>query len=306
MSVRTFVFALCWLALGASVASAHNNADACDARIEQPALVTASFADPLTNRTASESFTLNLTGISDPACRFDIGFEEVRGQDGLRREHGRRTMPFKIALDSVGATVIYDSENSRSVFTSRTAAPANGRVTLHLIARAGDTPRAGRYEGAVRVSVRARGQHRELHAREIPLEAFVPAHVRAFLTGVSASQGSYAMLDFEELTRGETGRVTLRVLATGGFELAFESEHGGRLAHNEIASTFVPYQLSAGTEAIDLSGLAIATETAGRRSRPNRSHGQGVDLPIHIRIGDTTRAPAGRYQDRITITVSAR
>ncbi len=292
--------------LGATPALAHNDADECSARLERPPQVTAVFADPLSLPTAVEPFTLRLRDVSDSRCAFRISFEDESGRDGLRRQGGRARLDYRIALDAAGSTIIFDSEQPNSAFHATGPFGLDGRVTLYLIVDLGSRGREGLYRETIRAKVLAGGERRPVDEADIQFAARVPSHVQAFLSGTPSADGGYALLDLQELTTGETAQAMLRVFATGDFSVSFESEHEGRLAHEDDEDAYVPYEFSADGETVNLNAALQ------QRSRGGTSHGNGhdedrrsVEIPLSVRIGDVTRAPAGEYRDRITITVTA-
>lgn len=317
MMLRTLLV-LAAIFAGAPSAWAHNgggDSDDCDARLQHVPRVTATFADPLSVDTAIEPFTLRLRDISDPGCRFSISFEDDQGRDGLRRQGGNRRLDYRIALDAAGASVVYDSNRPNSPFGAAAMFGLDGRLTLYLIVELGSGARAGEYAEEIRAELRPLGDRRDVDDMELDLAADVPAHVQAFLAGVPGSGGAY-MLDLEELTTGESGTATLRILATSDVDISFESENDGRLVHEDEISA-VPYELNVGSQQETV--IAGGAGHRNGRGRGHYSHGNGhghghheqdgplsIDLPLEVRIGDVARSAAGDYHDRITITVSAR
>lgn len=311
MRLRAFLLALAALAWTAP-AWAHNDDHDCDARFAPPARVLATFTDPLTSNVAIEPFTLRLQGLSDPSCRFEISFEDAHGQDGLRRNDSRRRLDYRIALDAAGAAIVYDSRRPNAPFTAHGVFSADGRLNLFLIVDGGSQPRAGEYSETLRAELRPLGSHRSTAETQLSLAAFVPAHVQAYLAGVPGAGGVYT-LDFAELSTGETGTAALRVRATADIDVTVTSENGGRLMH-EAGASAIPYTVRIGSETLDLGASAAGAAPRRTEARFGQHHGgghddddaAGLDAPLEIRIGDTTRAAAGQYHDRITITVSAR
>lgn len=311
---------LCAIALlfTAPAAFAHGNSSHCRARLDAQAEAMATFHNPLADSVAVEPFTLRLTGISDPDCRFRVRFDDDRGRDGLRREGGNQRLAYKIAADAAGASIIYDSTRPNSPFHGGGSFSADGRLTLYLIVDLGSRARAGMYRETIRARIYEReDEHRDVNDSDIAFAALVPAHVQAFLTGTPSSGGGYALLDLQELTTGETAQATLRVLATGDFDISFESENGGRLANEAIEGAYVAYDFSIGSEHIDLNSGGHGHSQG--HGQGHYSHGQGhgyghtedgaalrTELPVQVRVGDVSRSPAGNYRDRITITVTAR
>lgn len=290
------ITALC-LACAPEAGAHGNSADgACRARLAPPARVNLSLADPLSGAASAEAFELELRNVSNGACPFALVFEEGRRGGGLQRGSGA-ALHFRIAGDAAGSDILFDS--SQPGAGSHVMLRGSRRdVRLFLIVSPGNNPRAGEYSGSVRLTLRNEASD-DVDQAWLALEARIPEQVQAFISGASQSGGAYALLDLEELTTGEIGRATLRIRATSDVRIHFDSEHEGALAQAQGGR--ISYDLSADGTLIDLR--------QGQRRR-----GQGMDASIPasareidllVRVGDTMRAPAGDYRDRITITVTA-
>lgn len=295
--IRFFtLLAALWLA-GAADAAAHGNGadEQCRARLAPPGRVSLDLADPLSGAASAEAFELELRNISDGGCRFTLAVEEGRRGGGLRRRSGA-ALDFRIARDAAGAEVLFDSRQPGAGPRAALRAPRRD-LRLFLIVNPGDAPRAGEYSADVRLTLR-NAENDVVDQAALELEARVPEQVQAFISGASQSGGAYALLDLEELTTGEIGRATLRIRSTSDVRIKFDSEHEGRLARAQGGR--ISYDLSADGAPVDL------------RQGGRRGYGVEASIPLtareidlQVRVGDTARAPAGEYRDRITITVTA-
>lgn len=102
-------------------------------------------------------------------------------------------------------------------------------------------------------------------------------------------------MDFGELETGESQTAYVQVRSNGRYALTLDSENGGALAHNSLAST-ISYEGTLDGAAMDLSGIGRAlgapTDLRGRQHA------------LRILIGDVAQKPAGDYADVVTVTVT--
>ncbi len=288
-----FTLFMCCAALFVCAAHAQEAEAPCTARLEPTPVVRAESAAPLSNAGVSSAFSVRLRNVSDARCSFSLAFAGSERADALTADTGAQ-LDYVISRDSAGADVVFDSRrpdlwNPHQSFQSA--------FPLHVVIRTAVAPRAGRYTGSVNIALRDASAG-ELDRSVINIEAAVPAHVQAFLSGATLQTGGYALLDLDELTAGETASATLRVRATSDVDVGFQSDNRGTLVHEQNSAYRIEYRLRAGDSDIDLSAGSGVTSFPGAQIPP--------DIPLTILIGDVQRAPAGSYRDRIVVTVSAR
>jgi len=293
MNARAFASAgLVWVAL---TAHAHAQEAPCAADIEPTPEVRANFVDPLSGDDAIAPFTLRLRG-GGGACRYELALRADHDARALMRDDGPEALSYVVARDAAGHDIVFDS--ARASESLARPAFADDRLDLFLIARNTPGLRAGAYDARLSMRAIAVGdESADAGETALPLAAFAPAQVEAFLSGTASAGGAYALLDLGELSAGLTGQARLRVRASAPVRVAFESAHQGQLQHEDIADQRIEYELSASGVEIDLDvdGAALSDVMAG----------DGVDMALNVRIGETSRAASGRYRDRITITISA-
>jgi len=107
-------------------------------------------------------------------------------------------------------------------------------------------------------------------------------------------------LDFGTLDKGKVKGFDLRARSNAGYHATLESEHGGVMKHvDPRLSATIPYVLQVGGTPANLS--------RGRQtvlSRNNRQTDRNGDRhELLVTIGEIGNAPAGTYQDNLTVTV---
>ncbi|HVV34659.1 MAG TPA: hypothetical protein VHC73_15635 [Vitreimonas sp.] len=283
---------VCAVLCAGSLAPAFAQPAQCSAHLTPLGVVDAAIDEPLSGAPGLEAFSLRLREISDPSCRFQLSFEVGAQSGGLHGDNGE--LNFRVTRYAAGGGILYDSRQPNAA----DAASLRSDMRLYLIADPGASPRAGLYNNSIYAVLRAADSATELDRQPLALRASIPAHVQAFLSGASQSNGGYALLDFQQLTRGETGHATLHLRATSDVDISFESENAGALVNESDGDYHVPYQLSADGQPIDLRrGEQVARTPAAVATR---------DIGLDVQIGDVSQALAGNYHDRVTVTVSAR
>ena len=108
---------------------------------------------------------------------------------------------------------------------------------------------------------------------------------------------SYAILDFEELTSGESKTVFIQVRGNALAKININSENNGKMVHQKHKHLFVPYSVNVDGESSRLTSPLIIP----RRPAKNLN---GSAYPMKVIIGDVTNKHAGIYKDIIHIDVT--
>ncbi len=108
---------------------------------------------------------------------------------------------------------------------------------------------------------------------------------------------SYAVLDFEELTSGESKTVFIQVRGNALAKININSENSGKMVHQQHSHLFVPYSVNVDGENSSLSTPLVIP----RRPAKNLN---GSAYPMKVIIGDVTNKHAGIYKDIIHIDVT--
>ena len=109
-------------------------------------------------------------------------------------------------------------------------------------------------------------------------------------------------LNFETLSAGKILDFDLRVRGNTAFTVTMRSQNRGVLAHADSAPSSVPYELSVGGSAYDLSGggdVQVASFSG------DQTDIQGEVYAVQVEIGNLSGTLAGLHRDNVTITVSA-
>ncbi|MCM2324492.1 MAG: hypothetical protein NDJ90_14635, partial [Oligoflexia bacterium] len=111
-------------------------------------------------------------------------------------------------------------------------------------------------------------------------------------------------IDFGTLYQGQSAQFDLRVRTNAGFSVTFSSAYNGKLKPGAASPSSVPYTLTAGGVALDLSNSA-AVPVVGPVG-PGQTSMSGLAYTIRTVIGNVVGAGvmAGLHQDTITITAT--
>lgn len=129
----------------------------------------------------------------------------------------------------------------------------------------------------------------------------VPATVSVRFVGavIGGGFGSGARIDLGTLSTSERTRSQpfgARIFSTAPYLVNVASANLGNLAHVDLGSE-IPYRLYFDGVQVDLAGTSAFTYLAPTART-------GVTRPMSLEVSPAT-VPAGRYNDRITLTVSA-
>jgi spore coat protein U-like protein len=107
-------------------------------------------------------------------------------------------------------------------------------------------------------------------------------------------------LDFGKLERAKAKGLDMRVRSNAGYHVTMESENGGVMKNiDPNTPATIPYVLQ-------INGAAVSPGRAGQTvlSRSNRLTDRNGDRhELLVTIGEVGNAPAGTYQDNLTVTV---
>ncbi len=139
----------------------------------------------------------------------------------------------------------------------------------------------------------------------IRLQTKVKSQTAIFLSDARAPGSSImensrrpGQIDFGELQTNETQSIGLLVVSNDSYTIRVESENNGALVHDRSSrADMIDYQAYFASRPVDLSG-----GTALLGGFPSTAVG-GSNSILQIIIGEVGKARAGRYQDRLTLTV---
>ena len=135
----------------------------------------------------------------------------------------------------------------------------------------------------------------------LTITILIPATVSVRFVGavIGGGFGSGARIDLGTLSTSEQTRSQpfgARIFSTAPYLVNVASANSGNLAHVELGSE-IPYRLYFDGAQVDLSGISAFTYLAPT-PRSGNTRPMSLEVP-------PASVPAGRYNDRITLTVSA-
>ena len=157
---------------------------------------------------------------------------------------------------------------------------------------------AGRHSEQLQLTLLdASGEVADRMALNVVLE--IPKAVDVMLVGATGD-GQTASIDLGDLSQTEASRSApfgLRIWSTSAYTYGFSSANGGSLRHALDMDT-IPYQLFIEGRPIMLSAGRVEFSSATPSAARGDLYRLGIQVPAR-------RSIAGRYSDRITVSVSA-
>lgn len=181
-------------------------------------------------------------------------------------------------------------------------ADATVRGSLDLIVAGSAVVPPGLHSGQLTMQLRDRGGGqpcREPFA--IPVQVLVPSRAQMNIAGASGPIGDgpgLNSIDFGSLMEGAVRTVFLQLRANGDAMIALQSREGGVMRHRDLPEHAAPYAMMLDGRPVELSGRQ-------EFPAPPAASIDGISLPMTFTIGRVAGLPAGRYEDVITISVSA-
>lgn len=139
-------------------------------------------------------------------------------------------------------------------------------------------------------------------SRTMSISLVIPPEIALSLVDVGSPfdpSDTYQVMDFGELSTGESLEADLKVLSNSGYRVYMESENKGNLK-NTVENSNIKYDLYLNNKKKNLNKKKKVAE--GNNSTPV----SGDNYRIEVRIGNVSGAKAGTYTDNITITAEAK
>jgi len=291
--IRALVFSA--LAVSGLIAA---DARACAPRFDGEPQVTGPEAlDPFDAGPFEREIRLAL--VNDGGADCDLVVRALNAEPGARRLSGggltyqlvapgdRVLANAETGVDSGHRLQLFPAQRRELVFRVRVdrpvfARPASGRALQDFV-------------------VFARETETEIVRRQVSVPVNVLSRAQANLAGVDAPFDrdlAVNQVSFGTLQPGAHRTVFLQLRANADVDIRFESEHGGALVNAAGGPGRVPYSARLSGEAVDLTGEA-------RIRRPSPVSLDGSSLPLRFEIGAVPPVAAGRYEDRVVVTVTA-
>lgn len=249
-------------------------------------------------------FKVRLTG--DP-CQFFVTFGGTAGSE-RRAGHGGDSLDYEICDSVVRRTVLRDlpvataSEVLQGAFGPGETVKELSYVVL---VPAEQVKPPGTYTQPIRVTVYqgTRENFVEKDAKMIVFSVRVDSVAETSLGEPGAPfdpQARSHRLEFGGLAKGKAKGLDLRVRSNTGYHVTLESENGGVMKNTDPHHpATIPYSLQIGGISINPEGVQQTV-----LSRSNRLTDRNGDLhQLVVTVGQVGNAPAGTYQDYLTVTV---
>ncbi|WP_207459659.1 spore coat protein U domain-containing protein [Azospirillum sp. SYSU D00513] len=296
---------LLWVALLAPVLAA-GSAEAC--RLDLRSVDDIRFSgryDPFAGSQPPRSMIFQVRNKDKDRCSFGVGID--RGQNGNRRMQGGGFLAYEVVGPDNRPAADAPSGPGNGLLAG-TVGDDDAVVTVWAAIAAGQLVEPGRYRDRLTVSLYelSGGQPGQLHDRQtIEVEAEVGSAMQSKLIVGGARgelDGRVATLDFGEMRTGDSLSFGVEVAGNTPYAVRLESENGGAFAGVDANNREgrIGYSLSMDGAVLPLGGPV--SMTGGGSSGAGGSH----EHHFEVRVGDTSRALAGRYADSLTVTVSAR
>jgi len=295
--------------LAAALLLAASPARACDLELRSVNDIAFSGRyDPFAGSENPRAMRFSVNNKDKQDCLFGVGIDQ--GRNGARRMAG-----------GDGGLLRYEilGPDNRPV-ADAPATPLNGLLVgsysgnsgtatgleVYAVLPPGQMVAAGSYTDQLAISVYelVAGQPGRLHdTQTFSVRASVGSAMQATLVvgGVRGDlAGRVATLDFGEMESGKTLPFELEIDGNAPYQVTLASENGGVLPGVEVGNrdSRIAYTLSMDGRDVSLSApLTLTLSAPGGRS--------GNHHTFQVRIGDVSRALAGRYADNLTVTVSA-
>lgn len=265
--------------------------------------------DPFAGAQVPRSMRFVVNNRDKQDCLFGVGVNQ--GQNGGRRMSG------------AGGLLRYDilGPDNRTVGDAP-ATPLNGLLAgayrgnsgtapdleVYAVIAPGQMEPAGGYSDQLTFSVYelVGGQPGRLHdSVSVAVRTEVGSAMQASLIvgGVRGLlAGRIATLDFGEMETGKTLPFELEIDGNSPYRVTLASENGGVMAGTEVGNrdSRVGYTVSMDGREVTLAGpLTMGLAAPSSSGRSSTQHA------FQIRLGDVSRALAGRYADNLTVTVTA-
>lgn len=195
---------------------------------------------------------------------------------------------------SISETVGGASETAVTVPASRTGRTVNLRAT----APTDWGIQSGQYVERLQLSlVDKTGTIIDRMAVNLVLQ--IPKTVDVMFVGATGV-GRTTTIDLGDLSATEqtlSPPFGVRIWSSSAYSFGFTSEHSGLLQH-ELAMDAIPYRLNVNGQSVALDGNRLAIN----RLQPSQRSGDFHSLTLSV---PARRSVAGRYKDRLTVSVSA-
>jgi hypothetical protein len=225
---------------------------------------------------------------------------ETNGQPYGLSGPGGQSLPYSLLdnTDNVNVTPFADETPTASRPHFQLAPGGQQIVQYAFIINLAQLPTDGDFDQQLFVAAESGGD--VLGEKQVELTLNVtPSAVIGLRGAYSTNSSGGAYINLGALSPGPaTTLLQLYVQSTGGYRIDAESANKGLLKLASGQQWSVPYTLDIGGHTLDLSSNA-------HFDAPRLSTARQDLLPMGFVIGDTSQRQAGRYEDVITLSVTA-
>lgn len=256
--------------------------------------------DPFDNRSPEGSFNVTFFNEGGSECRITPVFELPQPPFGLKKNGGTAVRYALLNLSDSRDVTPYAARSLRKFSDPELVlAPNQSKMlTYKLVVDPSQVREAGMFTQDVTIDAQDRS-FVSFGSTDLVLGIQVLPSARMGLSGAYSMNKGQAVVDLGELRTGIAPVVLgLYVNSTGSYDLQVSSSNLGKLRLGSTEWT-VPYAISIGGDAINLSGVSSLSKPAGAAPLLD-------PLDIQFVIGDVSDRRAGTYSDVISISVTAR
>jgi len=273
----------------------------CQGRIGPETSVTARESyDPFSPADLVDAHRIGIANTGAAACSYGLVF---------RARSPRPVLGGTLSYTIVGAsgTELLTSLAGTLAPAARLAGPlapsANASLEIQLVIPRGQHAAPGLYRDGVDLELYAldasgRPSGQPLDTAPLALAAGVARIMSVNIRGA----GLGTTVDFGVLGQGQQRTVTIEARSNDSYQLDVTSDHGGQLVLTQPLPSrqwAVPYAATLSGQRLDLSGRASLPALPATRPESDAGH------PLTVTIGDVANKHAGRYQDVITVEITA-
>lgn len=246
----------------------------------------------LTGAAYLEQIRLSLRNRGDEPCVGVLQIERTASFDALKGPRNNELGYLIVAPENIRRILLDPISQRTQSLPVFVPAKSSVEIRPRLLVEGGQSARKGRYFATLQALVTL-GRNGPVIDREFNVSAQVQSRVQANFVG-----GRNARLNLGELEPNKQKRIKLQIRATSDVDLNISSENNGNLVKGKGAGE-VPYTMS-------LDGRDIDLENGSQFDVALQNGIRGESLPVVVTVGEFSNAPVGRYQDVVTVTISAR
>ena len=291
------------LGLVAAVVATWSSAYACELTIARVDVDRSLVYEPFSGMATIADLEVEVVNTGSDPCLASVAAQSDDRGPQRRLRFGAGALRYELSL---AAGQVFENDANAPIGDIRVIEGAGGgaTVTLRLEIGRGQIVESGVYSDRLRLVAFAivGGVRRIADQEDVVVAAHVEPSAQINIAGAGAARSGFssASIDFGELEPGERRRTVLQVRSTGPVSVVLDSANSGQLrqaTRPDLAG--IPYEIIFDREVVDLESGWVTV------NRSPTISARGSSYPLVVRIGDFGARAAGRYEDTITISVTA-